>query len=331
MSRLSWFSVCRVFAAAALGAGVITASAQATSCPLTPLMEAPFRNDMGFLSAPVTVAGRTVSFIVDTGSEGSMISPWLARFLKLPQDPHAFTHVTGTGGSGGIVPNVIVPSLRVGDAGFGPVSMPLGFLPSRPNITPPVEGLLGGDVLSHDVLELDVHHGRLAMWESPGGRPASCDREPPVQTGIVWKELPSEERGHRIVLKITLDGHELTALLDSGARSRILSRDAAKAIGVTEEQLAVDPGGTTAGVDGRESVYRWHRFHNLKIGDETEHLPVLTVSPLAEKSVDMLLGSDWVAAHHIWIYYRQGRVFVAKVAQPEATKPEVKGKNSEKH
>ncbi|MCE0744724.1 hypothetical protein LWC05_12630, partial [Acetobacter sicerae] len=45
-------------------------AALAAPCPLTPIMEAPLRNDLGFLSAPVTVAGRTVSFIVDTGSEG---------------------------------------------------------------------------------------------------------------------------------------------------------------------------------------------------------------------------------------------------------------------
>jgi predicted aspartyl protease len=277
-------------------------------------MEAPLRDDMGFLSAPVTVAGRTVSFIVDTGSEGSMISPWLARFLRLEQDPRALTHVSGTGGSAGIVPNVIVPGLRVGDAGFGPVSMPLGFLPSRPNITPPVEGLLGGDVLAHDVLEMDAPQGRVAMWTAPGKIPASCDLLPPEIAGVRWQELKGEERGHRIVLRVRLDGHELTALLDSGARSRIVSRRAAEAVGVTDAQLDVDPGGTTAGVDGRESVYRWHRFHSLTIGNETEKSPVLTVAPVSEEDVDMLLGSDWFATHHVWVFYRQGRIFAAKTA-----------------
>ncbi|BCI66873.1 retropepsin-like aspartic protease [Acetobacter aceti] len=285
----------------------------AAPCPLTPIMEAPLRNDLGFLSAPVTVAGRTVSFIVDTGSEGSLISPWFARFMKLPEDPNALTHVSGTGGSGGVVPNVIIPSLQVGSTGFGPVSMPLGFLPSRPNITPPVEGLLGGDVLAQDVLEIDAPHGRVAMWNAPGCKTDACSVEPPSLPGVEWQSLEAEKRGHRIVLHVQLDGHELTALLDSGARSRILSRRTAEAMGLTEEQLATDPGGTTAGVDGKESVYRWHKFHSLTIGQETEHNPVLTVSPVSEQSVDMLLGSDWFAAHHVWIFYRQGRIFAAKI------------------
>lgn len=286
----------------------------AAPCPLTPIMEAPLRNDLGFLSAPVTVAGRTVSFIVDTGSEGSLISPWFARFMKLPEDPNALTHVSGTGGSGGVVPNVIIPSLQVGSTGFGPISMPLGFLPSRPNITPPVEGLLGGDVLAQDVLEIDAPHGRLAMWNAPGRKTDACSLEPPSLPGVQWQSLEAEERGHRILLHVQLDGHDLTALLDSGARSRILSRRAAEGMGLTEDQLATDPGGTTAGVDGKESVYRWHKFHSLTIGQETEHNPVLTVSPVSEQSVDMLLGSDWFAAHHVWIFYRQGRIFAAKIA-----------------
>ncbi|NHN88043.1 hypothetical protein GOB81_05295 [Acetobacter sp. LMG 1627] len=311
----------------ALGLGALTlcvaGDAKAASCPLTQIMDAPLRNDLGFLSAPVTVADRTVSFIVDTGSEGSLISPWLARFLNLPQDPHAFTHVSGTGGSGGVVPNVIVPSLRVGNAGFGPVSMPLGFLPSRPNINPPVEGLLGGDVLAHDVLEIDAPHGRLAMWASPSKTPDSCTLTPPDEPAREWDELQGEETGHRIVLKVRLDGHELTALLDSGARSRILSRRAAKAIGVTDSQLDVDPGGTTAGVDGRETVYRWHHFHTLTIGRETETNPVLTVAPISEQGVDMLLGSDWFATHHVWLFYRQGRIFAAKISPKTAEKPMV--------
>ncbi|MCH4090019.1 retropepsin-like aspartic protease [Acetobacter sp.] len=293
---------------------LMVSAAFAAPCPLTPVMEAPLRNDLGFLSAPVAIAGRTVNFIVDTGSEGSLISPWFARFMKLPEDPNALTHVSGTGGSGGVVPNVIVPSLQVGNTGFGPVSMPLGFLPSRPNITPPVEGLLGGDVLAQDVLEIDAPHGRVAMWNAPGRRTDLCSVEPPSVPGVEWQNLEAEERGHRIVLHVQLDGHELTALLDSGARSRILSRRAAEAMGLTEEQLATDPGGTTAGVDGKESVYRWHKFHSLTIGEETERNPVLTVSPVSEQSVDMLLGSDWFAAHHVWIFYRQGRIFVHRTS-----------------
>ena len=286
----------------------------AAPCPLTPVMEAPLRNDLGFLSAPVTVAGRTVSFIVDTGSEGSLISPWFARFMKLPEDPNALTHVSGTGGSAGVVPNVIIPSLQVGSTGFGPVSMPLGFLPSRPNITPPVEGLLGGDVLAQDVLEIDAPHGRVAMWNTPGRKTDACSVEPPSLPGVAWQSLEAEERGHRMVLRVRLDGHDLTALLDSGARSRILSRRAAEAMGLTEDQLATDPGGTTAGVDGKESVYRWHKFHSLTIGQETEYNPVLTVSAVSEQSVDMLLGSDWFATRHVWIFYRHGRIFVHSMA-----------------
>ncbi len=295
--------------------------AVAATCAPRKQTELPLRNDLGFLSAPVAVSGKTVSLIIDTGSEGSLISPWFAQSVNLPPDPHARTHVSGTGGSAGVVPNVIAPSLRLGDTEFGPVSLPLGVLPGRPNIHPPVEGLLGGDILGRDILEIDAPGGRMAFWSTPPG----CPEVPPPQETegegekplhaqpLRWQELKAEFRDERALLHVSLDGHDITALLDSGARSRIVSRTAAEAAGVTEDTLAIDPGGTTSGVDGRISVYRWHRFHNLTVGTETEHNPVLTVSPISE-NVDMLLGSDWFSTHRVWISYRQGKVFAATVA-----------------
>ncbi|GBQ23268.1 hypothetical protein AA0472_1039 [Acetobacter estunensis NRIC 0472] len=294
-----------------LGASVAQAAPR-PSCAMTRLADVPLRDDMGFLSTPGTIHGHTASFIVDTGSQGSLLSPWFARFLELSADPGAQTHVSGTGGSGGIVPNVIVPQLRLGDLSFGPLSMPLGILPSRPNIHPPIEGLLGGDVVGQDVLEFDAPDGRLGFWMSSARESAACDLAPPTVKGLRWQEIRGEMQAHRILLHVQLDGHELVALLDSGARSRIVSRRAAEAIGVTESDLATDPGGTSTGVDGRESVYRWHRFHTLAIGGETETNPVLTVAPIAEP-VDMLLGSDWFATHRVWVFYRQGRIFAARV------------------
>lgn len=299
------------------------------SCAPHLLAEAPLRDDLGFLSTPVSVNGRTVSLVVDTGSEGSLISPDYAREMELPADPLRSTRLAGPGGDGGVAPNVIAQSLRIGGLELGPVSLPMGFLPARPNIHPPVEGLLGGDLLSGDgavlwhppavapagggrvdALELDAPVGRMAFWTEGEADADACDQPPRAEGG--WTPLPATRRGRRIVLKIRLDGHDLTALLDSGARSRIVSEEVAAALGVTKDALARDSGGTTAGVDGRASIYRWHRFHSLTIGGETELNPVLTVARVSEP-VDMLLGSDWFAQRRVWISYREGRVFVANL------------------
>lgn len=296
---------------ALVAGGAVASSARALPvCPARLTAEVPLRNDLGFLSAPVAVNGRTMSFIVDTGSEGSLVSPWFAQMMQLPPDPQARTQVSGTGGTAGIVPNVIVRSLRTGEREAGPVSLPVGFLPGRPAIHPPVEGLLGGDILGADALEVDVPGGRMAFW-SVGHVPGGCTLPLPAPGGgRQWDELPARENDHRILLQVRLDGHDLTALLDSGARSRILSARTAERMGVTADMLAADPGGITSGVDGRETAYHWHRFHALTIGLETTRSPVLTVAPVSE-DVDMLLGADWFAAHRVMIFYRQGRVWEA--------------------
>ena len=62
-----------------------------------------------------------------------------------------------------------------------------------------------------------------------------------------------------------LDGRAVTALLDTGARSRIVSTAAAQ---VPPGLLAGEPGGLTSGIEGRESVYHWHRFRSLAVGGE---------------------------------------------------------------
>ena len=112
----------------------------------------------------------------------------------------------------------------------------------------------------------------------------------------------------RLSLTARLNGRPVSALLDTGARSHVVSDTAALRAGVTQAQLAADPGGITSGVDLREQVYHWHRFASLTVGRDTTRSPVLTVAPLSEP-FDMLLGSDWFAGREVWVSYATRQVF----------------------
>ncbi|MDG6095547.1 aspartyl protease family protein [Acetobacter sp. AN02] len=276
----------------------------AEACEAHLIGEAPLRNDFGFLSVPVRPGGPAVSMVADTGSEGSLISPAVVRELNFPPDPHIRTMVSGTGGVAGVVPNVIVPDLEIGTLRTGPVSVPVGDLPSRPEIHPPVRGLLGADILLRHDVSFDPEERMIRFWHVPEGCAAFV---PPGR----WERIPAEFSGHRVVIPVRVDGHVIRALVDSGARSRILSVVAAEALGVTQERLARDPGGITSGIDGREKSYHWHRFSSLSVGSEVEKAPVLTVAPLAE-DFGILLGADWFAVHHVWISRRAGALFFRK-------------------
>lgn len=291
-------------AAVGLLAGARPAVAQ--TCVLRQVAETTLRDDDGFISMPVRIGGRAVSLLVDTGSDGGLMTPAGAALLGLHRDLQHRTVMQGTGGTGRTVPNVLVPDLVIGELALPGGSLPVGELPGMPLVTPPVAGLLGGDVLSRFDVEFDLPHHRLALWLVHANSVLCAP--PPAWTGH-YDTIPLVRTGNRLTLTATLDGRPISVLVDTGARSRILSTRAAARLGVGADRLGVDPGGITAGVDLHEATYHWHRFARLTIGGERFEHPVLTVAPVAE-ATDLLLGADWFAGRDVWVSYGVGEIFV---------------------
>ncbi len=281
--------------------------AHTADCAPRLLAATALRNTDGFLSIVAAVDGEPLSFLLDTGADAGLLAPRVAARLALPLAAGARAHVTGTGGQGRDAPVVTMPRLTIGDTLLlRRVPVPVGALPSWPQITPPVAGLIGGDLLRQFAVEIDVARGTLRLFAPAAGLggPARCN---PPWTGD-YATLPFRGLGNRVVVAAELDGRPVSVLLDTGARSRIVSTAAAR---VAPAVLGGEPGGLTSGVDGRESIYHWHRFRTLDIGGERVTAPVLTVAPLAE-DVDMLLGADWFATHVVWLSYSTGFVFVRR-------------------
>ncbi|WP_086635887.1 retroviral-like aspartic protease family protein [Acetobacter sp. DsW_059] len=284
-------------------------------CRHTLLAHVPLYDKSGFLISPVEIDGHTVSMIMDTGSEGSLISPDGADAMGLPLDKGMHTVVQGTGGGQRLVPNVHVRSLKVGGVETGPLSVPVGYLPGKPVTQPPVEGLVGGDLLSRYDVEFNVAEGWLNLWQ-PAAPSSGCDG--PEGWHVIYRALPVQFDGRRVSVQLVLDGMPVKALVDSGARSRIVSEAAALRTGLSAQTLATDPGGVTSGIDGRQQRYYWHKFNSLQYGLEEEKQPVLTVSPLKDNA-DMLLGADWFAAHRVWLSYRSGKLYIMPSLRPVKT------------
>lgn len=294
-------------------AGLLPSRAMAAPCVPERIAEIPLHNDGLFLNAPVVLDGRQARFILDTGSEGSLITPEAAAALRLTPDPAHATVIQGPNGRGQLAPNMLIRALSLGIIPLGQRSIPLGALPGLPILTPPIAGLMGVDLLQHFDLEFDVPHQRLTLWR-PATQNGHCAIAPSWKPG--YTTLKARREGTRLSVSFTLDGHDGTALLDSGARSHILSRRFAHAMGITDETLRQDPGGVTSGVDLNARWYHWHHFHALHLEEETPgngnpiwENPVLTVSDMRD-NVDMLLGADWFAQHDIWVSLSAGRVWV---------------------
>lgn len=288
--------------------GAVGARAAEATCQRQLLAHVPLRNDAGFLSSPVLIDGHSASMIIDTGSEGSLISPDGAQAFGLQLDPARNTVMQGTGGGQKVVPNVIIRALQIGAVKSGTFSVPVGSLPSKPPVQPPIEGLIGGDLLARYDVEFNVAEGWMNLWAPSQTTSAACAG--PQGWHAIYRALPMQFDGRRVSIAVALNGHTLKALVDSGARSRIVAQSVVEhRLGVSAQTLAADPGGVNSGIDGRQQEYHWHQFKSLNYGLEEEKNPVLTVAPLHDVA-DMLLGSDWFAAHRVWIAYQTGALYV---------------------
>lgn len=276
-----------------------------TSCDYKKLGQASLKDVGGFLLVTVSINGHPFNMVVDTGSEGSLIFPEEAKLLNLPIDPNRQTVVQGPRGGQELVKNVFIRQMKLGQLTIGPLSVPLGNLPTYPKLDIPVIGLIGGDILSHFDLDFNIKAGILSFWHIES---YSMLCHVPPFWGDEMQSVALEMIGHRPFVTVKVDGKPLVALLDSGARSRIVSFETAIKIGVPYHVLTKDPGGIASGVDMRSSRYYWHKFKTFQLGQDIEHNPILTVSQLYD-SMNMLIGSDWFASRHVWVSYSRQKLY----------------------
>lgn len=282
----------------------VNAQAQ-NSCDYEKVGQVPLKDIGGFLLVTVTLNGHPFNMVVDTGSEGSLISPEGAKILNLPIDPNRQTVVQGPRGGQELVKNVYIQQMGLGKLIIGPLSVPLGNLPSYPRLDIPVIGLIGGDILSHFDLDFNVKAGVLSFWNIQS---YSLLCHVPPFWGDDMQTVSLKMLGHRPFVDVKVNNKPLLALLDSGARSRIVAFNTALKIGVPYHVLTQDPGGIASGVDMRSTRYYWHKFKSFQVGDDIERNPTLTVSPLND-STNMLIGSDWFATRHVWVSYARQKLF----------------------
>lgn len=280
------------------------------ACTVQERTAVPFTLTGGHLLVPVTVNGIDASFVLDTGSQRSVVTPEAVQRLHLTLDKWVDTTMRGVGG---IVEhaNADPRSLTLGGVTLRPnaladiVSLSVGKLPSGYG-GPAVDGLLGRDLLSRFDLQFDLAAHRLTLFavHDCGGR------------FLPWRQpyaaVPATAvAGHALIVPITLDGHRLSALLDTGASATMVTLPGMMRLGLTEASMAAEPGAVARGIGPHARPMHRHRFASLEVGSETISRPVLWVAPVRViPIVDALLGADWLAEQsRVWMSFATNQVF----------------------
>jgi tetratricopeptide (TPR) repeat protein/predicted aspartyl protease len=254
------------------------------------------------------INGVDARFMVDTGSFFDFISPAAAAQFNLPLSyAPPYYYVEGVGGS--FVPRIAtaktftVAGITAHDA---------QFLVGDNDLQGGIAGLLGQNLFRIMDIEYDFADGVLRFV-----KPQHCGHEelaywattqPIGEVDLHW----TSQRQPNLMGNASVDGHDIEVLFDTGSPRTILSLRAARRAGITPESAGVTPAGLTSGL-GRNLVKVWSApVGKFEIGGESiEHTRVLIgdIGLPPELGADMLLGSDFFLAHHVYVAYSQNKLY----------------------
>ena len=279
----------------------------------------------GLEVVPVAINGEPAGLAIDTGAENTVLTPQAAAALKVFTSSGRM-HVSGVGGESH-AQTAEINDLRIGGGQVPGATVIVSEIWKADLDEFPVYGLLGGELLVNWDLDLDAGHDRLDLYE-----PASCTASYPAWThgaqeigiprtatgaalaasdigkGLQTYSLYTPTHSGDILFTVTLDGHRLTARLDTGATHSVVRSDAVE---LSTADTANDRKLTMVGAGGLSVEGVRHRFGTLRIGDTDVRAPLIDVGDVQLPDADMLLGEDFLSRNHVYVAFHAGKLFVA--------------------
>jgi len=251
---------------------------------------------------PVGIDGTEQLFILDTGAQNSAVTPEFVQSAQL----EATGRKTRNQAIGAITitADVAVPTMSLGGFVIHNTAMQTAALVQPPAPAPQAVGLLGQSVLRAFDMELDLPHGRVALYSTKHCAEGFLPWEPPFSVS----KLTTTNQG--IVTQAMLDGKGLTALIDTGAAHTLLSDGGLEYFGTSIQNVLKDPAVSASGAGARAIEMHLHRFAKLSVGGASIDQPLLVVGEL-DIDPRMLLGLDFLMKFRVWISNGTGQIFFA--------------------
>lgn len=235
------------------------------------------------LTVPVSVAGRgPYSFIVDTGSERTVIARELARELQLAPGRsatmHSMTEVSEVG-------TVVIPELEVGRRTVNEIHAPAL---SRRHLG--AEGMLGVDTLQSQRVEFDFVTNQMRV--TPSRR---AEARWPSDSIVVSAR---SRYGHLMLVDASFEGERVYVIIDTGSQVSV-ANDALRRRLQRRGRLGVLRPLTLISVTGGRVEAQYGVASRIRIGDAVvRNLPVAfaEVHPFRQLQLTehpaLLLGMD---------------------------------------
>ena len=260
---------------------------------------------------PVLIDGQTAMLVLDTGGVTTVVTDTAARRLGLAPDPGRTSSFVGAAGVS-LRASVRARTLAVG--GISELTLnDVGLSVIGVSGADRFDGLLGMNVFRQLDLDFDIDQPRRRVSFYRG---SPCDRPPPGWTSSRPPLPARRDRGGHFVVDVTLGGRPFSALVDTGAETSTITPSAARRLGLSAEELALNgrpvriSGAGTASIMG--SLYR---FGTLTVAGEDLPRRLLLVAPLP-MDVDMILGADYLNGRRVWLSAALGQVWFGDDESP---------------
>ncbi|WP_233841622.1 aspartyl protease family protein [Dyella sp. 2HG41-7] len=297
-----------------LGIGLLLASqARAAKCQLMLYGTLPVDLVGGRATTVVKINGTDTHFIIDTGAFFNNMSRANASSLglKLRDLPDNF-RLIGVGGSA----NAQYTHVKE----FGILGTTLKNIDFIVGGSDAGTGLLGANLFDFADLEIDFAHGKLSFFKVDNCDNSALSYWATGRDYFMVKLEPSGDRfDQRTFVDVMINGKKVHAVLDSGSMATLISRHAAERAGLDLNAPNVKKG-YASGI-GQKTVQTWIvPVDSFSVGTETiQHSEMEVIDgTFGDINTDMLLGLDYLLAHHMFISnsqkmayftYNGGRVF----------------------
>ena len=280
------------------------AAPDAQKCTYTPLAKLPLRytGPSLMITTEGTINGTPAVMLVDTGAYKTFFTRTGTerRNMKLKYTGH---DAYGIGGASSIY------ETRITDFSAGPARLTKGFMPvlSDFGFTPTFDAILGAPFLLQTDLEVSLATKEITFFHAGhcAGTYLGYWDDKIIEIPFVSYEGP----GTNPNFHVRVNGKELVAMIDTGAGSSSILRDAARRAGI--EVDAADTADTryAAGAGKRKAASWIVTARTFQIGDETVRNAELAMIDSRNHGVDVVLGADFLRAHRVLFAISQKKLY----------------------
>ncbi|MGD0143484.1 MAG: retropepsin-like aspartic protease [Rhizomicrobium sp.] len=279
---------------------------------------------------PVAINGVAKLMLLDTGGAVSELTPEVVQELNLPRHDVGFKIVDVSGNSSRQV--ALATSFDMDTLQGSNVEFMIGTFQGMFGKETKIAGILAPNVLYFYDVDIDFGTAKLNLMSQD-----HCEGKViywrPSAVAVVPMRVA---RSHHIVVPVTLDGHQYNALLDTGASDSSLNlTDAEGDFGLKVGGPDMKPVGQLHDKAG-SSIYQ-HTFKSLSFGGISVSNPTMEIVPDLTKGIearapptgtripdndeaqglpDMLLGMDVLRHLHLYIAYKEQKLYITPSDAP---------------